>query len=601
MEKQGDDYLQAWRALGTILRDGGSWSGHEKNCCFLNTQAETFADVSTLVGLDHDGDSRAVALVDWDQDGDLDLWYSNRTAPRVQFMQNDTSQQGTSGFLSVRLLGKSCNRDAIGTRLELEMSHEGTTHKSIQTLRAGEGYLAQSSKWIHFGLGESSPVKLHIRWPNGKEQTLSELKTNSRYVVTEGEAATRIPESRSVVFPEMAEFAVPASDDIRVVSSRRIPMPELQLVDKNGTVSPFAANAGDYTLLTVWATWCQPCVAELQELHRHARELTDAKIRWLPLNVDELKSDDVAERWQLAAKLLNKIGVRNRGALATQAAVESLDVVQQVLVTKKDPLPVPCSFLVDGQGNLMVVYKGAVSAETVIQDISHLDQLTADPRDAAVPFPGLWAMNAFPPDLMAIPSGLRAIGRTTEALNYMLAHVPTRNFQPPITAAEIVEAYMSLGRDFVDKNRHDEAERALLQALKITPQTTQARLALGEIYLVKKRVVDAVTQYRAILRHVPDQPMSLNNLAWILATSKDGAVRSPAEAVTFAERLCERTNYGEPVSLDTLAVALAADGQFTKAVETIKKAIVIGRRVKKSTARMEARLKLFEAGHAYSE
>ena len=76
MEQQGERYLKAWRALGNILSDGGSWSGHERNCCFLNTRGERFADVSSAVGFDHDSDGRGVALVDWDHDGDLDVWTS---------------------------------------------------------------------------------------------------------------------------------------------------------------------------------------------------------------------------------------------------------------------------------------------------------------------------------------------------------------------------------------------------------------------------------------------------------------------------------------------------------------------------------------------
>jgi len=229
--------LQAWQALGKILRDGGSWSGHERNCCFLNTQSDQFADVSSIVGLDQVSDSRAIALVDWDHDGDLDLWYSNRTAPRVRYLQND-SKTGNR-YLAIRLQGTKSNRDAIGARLELETTLEGPTSKSIQTLRAGEGYLAQSSKWIHFGLGKSQPVKLRIRWPGGAEQSFSRMKSNTRYLIVEGQQPQEIASARAV---ELADITLPeprVPSNLRIVPARPLPWPVENVVLTDSFTSVF--------------------------------------------------------------------------------------------------------------------------------------------------------------------------------------------------------------------------------------------------------------------------------------------------------------------------------------------------------------------------
>ena len=96
-----------------------------------------------------------MALVDWDHDGDVDLWLTNRTAPRVRFFRNDYPRR--HHFLSVRLRGRSCNRDAIGARLELVMAGWGTK-KRIKTIHAGDGFLGQSSKTVHFGLGAEDKI-----------------------------------------------------------------------------------------------------------------------------------------------------------------------------------------------------------------------------------------------------------------------------------------------------------------------------------------------------------------------------------------------------------------------------------------------------------
>ena len=74
----GSQLGRAGRELGRMIVEGRSFSGNERNCVFLNTGEATaakgrFANVSAVSGLDFPDDARAVALVDWDHDGDEDL------------------------------------------------------------------------------------------------------------------------------------------------------------------------------------------------------------------------------------------------------------------------------------------------------------------------------------------------------------------------------------------------------------------------------------------------------------------------------------------------------------------------------------------------
>ena len=80
-----EDNIRGWSELMKLVRKGYSWSGGERNRMFLNEQGGAFHEMSHLVGLDHADDGRGLAVVDWDQDGRLDLWYRNRTAPRPFF------------------------------------------------------------------------------------------------------------------------------------------------------------------------------------------------------------------------------------------------------------------------------------------------------------------------------------------------------------------------------------------------------------------------------------------------------------------------------------------------------------------------------------
>jgi hypothetical protein len=92
-------YVAAWRATLQAMKSGDSISGHERNMAFLNRPAadvpggRRFTDVSAISGLDFDDDARGLALVDWDRDGDLDLWLRNRSAPSLRLSTHRPSSR----------------------------------------------------------------------------------------------------------------------------------------------------------------------------------------------------------------------------------------------------------------------------------------------------------------------------------------------------------------------------------------------------------------------------------------------------------------------------------------------------------------------------
>ena len=170
-----ENYLEGFRALERMILEGGSFSGRERNCVFLNLGEGQFGNISAVSGLDFPDDARAVATVDWDHDGDLDVWVVNRSAPQLRFLRNDTP--AGAHFLRIRLMDRSGNRDGIGARLELHLK-DSPARRMIRTLRAGEGYLSQSSKWVHFGLGSSREIdRLVIRWPGGQGGDIHRTET----------------------------------------------------------------------------------------------------------------------------------------------------------------------------------------------------------------------------------------------------------------------------------------------------------------------------------------------------------------------------------------------------------------------------------------
>jgi hypothetical protein len=78
------EYSNSWSSVIDSVRKGRSWSGDEKNCFYLNLRGDNFVDLSYVSGLDFKNDGRAIGLTDWDRDGDIDIIYRNRDAPRVR-------------------------------------------------------------------------------------------------------------------------------------------------------------------------------------------------------------------------------------------------------------------------------------------------------------------------------------------------------------------------------------------------------------------------------------------------------------------------------------------------------------------------------------
>jgi Flp pilus assembly protein TadD len=87
------------------------------------------------------------------------------------------------------------------------------------------------------------------------------------------------------------------------------------------------------------------------------------------------------------------------------------------------------------------------------------------------------------------------------------------------------------------------------------------------------QIAQAVEQLRQAALLKPPNPLTLNNLAWLLATCSDDTVRNGAEAVHDAEEACRLTGYKNAGMLSTLAATYAEAGRFPEAIRTAENAI----------------------------
>jgi tetratricopeptide (TPR) repeat protein/tRNA A-37 threonylcarbamoyl transferase component Bud32 len=113
---------------------------------------------------------------------------------------------------------------------------------------------------------------------------------------------------------------------------------------------------------------------------------------------------------------------------------------------------------------------------------------------------------------------------------------------------------------------------------------------------------EARQRYEEAIEARPDSASCQHGLAWLLATSRDDAVRDGKRAVALATKARELSQGKLPTYLNTLAAAHAEAGQFAEAVKWQKEALAHPEAFPASEVEeMKERLKLYESGKPYHQ
>jgi hypothetical protein len=111
--------------------------------------------------------------------------------------RNDGGNQNS--WLNVRVVG---TETGIGARFTLSPGDGGPNQ--VRDLSAGNNFLGQNQMLVHFGLGAGDePVaNLKVRWPDGTEQTWTDVARNQTLALTRGGS----PEIRGSQAPQGCTF-----------------------------------------------------------------------------------------------------------------------------------------------------------------------------------------------------------------------------------------------------------------------------------------------------------------------------------------------------------------------------------------------------------
>ena len=147
------------------------------NYGFRNNGDLTFSDETAGWGLEQPTFSNGIAYADFDNDGAIDMVINNIKDEALLYRNTVRDKDKTTAhFLQIKYKGGGKNINGLGAIATIYYDHGKLQVYDNNPYR---GYLSSMQGITHFGLGGVSVIdSVVIKWPNGKQQTLTNVKAD---------------------------------------------------------------------------------------------------------------------------------------------------------------------------------------------------------------------------------------------------------------------------------------------------------------------------------------------------------------------------------------------------------------------------------------
>ena len=545
-------YERGWSAMNELIRSDSTWNGHERNVFFANNRDGTFSDVSGVVGIDFRDDSRAFSLADLDGDGRLEIVLKNRNAPQIRILRS--VMEGIGNSIAIRLRGTRSNRDGIGASVTIEAG----SLRQTKYVQAGSGFLSQHTKELIFGVGKHrEAVQATVRWPSGLTQTYAALPINQRVELAEGSDDFKAkpfatsPKSWASAGALASREALPKSSETWLIEP--VHAPEFSLPDIAGNLVELRSLRNSVVLLTFWTSDSSACREQLQRLRSAQTSLASKSVRVVAINVDDPLDPDAVKTFASKEDLPIPI------ILGSQNVAGVYSIVYRYLFDRHRNLPLPTSFLIDRDGDIVKVYQGLLTAEQLDRDLSSMPRNAEERVRKALPFAGISPQSPFQRNQFTYGVAFFQHGFLDEA---------ERSFQQVIMQnPEDADAHYNLGTLYLRRNSIEEARRSLEEAVRLRSDYPEAWNNLGMLAAQQGKNNEAVQDFKTSLQLRPSYATAALNL---------GNVYRRQGNLDEAQSLLKRAYDSEPANPEvsySLGMLYAHQGQTDLAVDSLQRAI----------------------------
>ena len=160
--------------------------------------------------------------------------------------------------------------------------------------------------------------------------------------------------------------------------------------------------------------------------------------------------------------------------------------------------------------------------------------------------------------------------------------------------------WIDLGNLQLQLKNNAAAVKAYEQAARVGPQYVTAHVNLSRLRMLTGDFAGAIAAAENAVAVQPPDPLAFKQLAWLLATADDPALRDGRRALAILRRLPQDSRRVDIQYLEALSAAQAEAGEFDQAIASAAKALDEARKIRsRRVTEFEERLKLYQSHQPY--